>query len=125
MEFLKKYQGYILAGVIVALFAYIISQDKPNNSEIVKQATISKVALVKPSCTPTEAKIILDGANLLKDANYVVLNLDNFKLTKKVIKGNKEYKYYLQYGKNDIYYTVATDYKRKLIKVDSNITKAN
>lgn len=125
VNFIKKNMAmaFFILGIIF-LISNLITKDGIVNA--IESSPLSKTETkeVKPSCTPTEAKIILDGASLLKDANYVVLNLDNFKLTRTAIKGDKEYKYYSQYGKDDIYYTIARDYVRELIRVDENITKA-
>jgi len=116
-------------GLVVAIGA-IVYLMLPQPAKVVNQDV--KVAqkkltdsLVKDAeCSPTKTEQIIQLASLptLKDmlpANSVVLDLDTFKLTKTELKGSKVYTYYLRYGTNDEYYTIATPKPTELIKVEA------
>ena len=82
--------------------------------ELQAKGTVEQVAdkriesTIQPKCSKTEVEFILKNEDdLLKNREFVVIDLSTFKKTKVEVKHGKEYTYYSRFGAVDEFYTIA------------------
>lgn len=113
--FFEKYKVTISLLVILCLLGYIAYNEalKRGMLKVVEVQTVTQakeMPKVETKCSKTEIEYVLKNEdNILKGKDFLVLDLNTFKVEKTIKKGGKIYTYYNRYGKDDIYLTIAKD----------------